>query len=177
MRTEQLIGITLASFAFVLLLLAHFLPAHTYSGNGVEYETTIWGMDGETSMSLPGMSFEESFSAEWADSDFDGDEGISELRAAGPLMIVATVMAFAAITASLLTVGQRSNLLPFALMATSSLFVILSLVLYESGINAYNSQMSYTYGFAIIVAAIATAALATVMLIVPNTSNGSATAE
>jgi hypothetical protein len=146
-----------------------FLPMHSIGGGGFSVDVDLWG----TSFSGGGQSD----SSDWYDDGIEGEDGVGELRAAGPLMIVATVMAFAAITASLLTAGQRSNLLPFALMATSSLFVILSLVLYESGINANNSQMSHTYGFAIIVAAIATAALATVMLIVPNTSNGSATAE
>lgn len=175
MKTEQIIGVTLATCAFILLMLAHFLPTHTFSGNGVSYETTIWGMEGETSMSLPGMGFQQSFSQDWSNSDADDMDGIEKLRAAGPLLIVATVMAFAAIAAGL--TAPRNSLLPFVFMATGAIFVILSLVLYQSGISESNDQMSYTYGFGIIVAAIATSALATVLLALPATTNGRTIAE
>lgn len=128
MRLNTLIGTAFAGLVFVFLLLTMFLPMHAIGGGGFSVEVDLWG----TSFTGGGQSE----SMDWYDDSVEDEDGIGELRAAGPLMIVAIVAAFAAVGLGAMSL-QNGKLRNMAMIAcfTATLFAMLALILYSVGVD------------------------------------------
>jgi hypothetical protein len=128
MRLNTLIGTSFAGLVFLFLLLTMFLPMHALSGGGFSVDVDLWG----TSLSGGGQSE----SMDWYDDGIKNEDGIGELRASGPLMIVAIVAAFAAVGLGALSLqnGKLRNMAMIACFA-ATLFAMISLIMYSVGVD------------------------------------------
>lgn len=115
---------------FLFLMLTMFLPMHTQGFGGASVDVTLWG-----------VSFEgggESDSASWYDEEFDEEEtdGLNELKASGPLMVVGLVASFLG-TFFMILALHNHKMRQFAALALfgATVFAIIALILYNVGID------------------------------------------
>lgn len=131
MRLNSILGTTFAGIVFLFLLLTMFLPMHTVSGGGSSVNIDVWGV------AFSGSGAEETI--DWYDDELteDGNDGVGELRASGPIMIVAIVSAFAALVLGVLSM-RHPPLRKIAMIAcfVATIFAIIGLILYSVGIDA-----------------------------------------
>lgn len=170
MRTDQVLALLATTFAFVLMMLAHFLPMHSYDDGTTNMDASMWGGSGSTTYEVMGFGGTQNWNEQWHDSSMDDADGINELRAAGPLLAVATSFGFFALMASILNFKSGVS---FGLMVLTLIFVILALVLYEVGADKADFPGDHSFGFGIMIGAIALCAMGTIAFAAPMARNPS----
>lgn len=132
MRLNRVVIGTLAGLTFMFQLFALVMPMHVLNEGGFRVTTDVHGAQS----SFDGQSFSE----KWTSSEFDEEEGISELRIAGPLMITAVVFAGVGflLTLTRFVQGVRPQLAQLGLIAfvVAFVFALPAFVLYNVGIDA-----------------------------------------
>lgn len=116
----------------MFLLFALVMPMHVLSEGGFRVTTDMHG----AKSSFDGQSFSE----KWTSSEFDDEDGINELRVAGPLMITAVVFAGFGflLTLTRFVSGVRQDLPKLGTLAfvVAFVFALPAFVLYNVGIDA-----------------------------------------
>lgn len=163
MKQSKTLAIAFSAAAFVLLLLTMFVPMTSESSDGASFDATLWGatIQFPSFFGMQGGTQDTS----WYDSNYDDEDGITQLRMSGPFMVVGLTLAFAGAFIGLAAGDKNMGNIGVVLTVIGTAFSATALVLYEIGISAFADGANHGPGFGLAIAGICLTGLAALMFV------------
>jgi hypothetical protein len=144
MNSLRNVSAVFASVAVVALVLVQFIPWGGFETQGGSmFGFSFPGAEADANMwSMKVSSGGNSDSTSWYDSDADDTDGIGQIRAGIPILLVGLVLALAG---ALATFGTRGGLGPILTMSASIVLAI-GIILFAVGLQKAFDGSSFSWG-------------------------------